>query len=366
MRRSHQVTGPQHTLEETASNVDDNVTGFDWRGDTVYLQTHKDAPTLQGDPDQPGTARHRERKNHRRAERRTSFSRSQVASDALYVRGLDGGLGTVSDACPSPATANVGAPVSDRTAVRRRRLTARDGSARCRNDLRPDRVDTHAALLSQQCGAGGDEDSASSRTSPFDASGPIRRKKCRAPSADGTLVPLSLVYRKGLKLDASHPTVSARLRRLCDRLLSRLLNGPLRLARTQRRFCRLPRARRRLVRGGLASRRDAGNEGKHDRRLHRVRPLARRASLYQPAASRRGRNERRRHHDRRRRSHSTELFAAALDVVGVKRRAAQRIFSERTTEYPGVRNSDHRSRLSRPLLRSTHTCTSGTASRIRR
>ena len=41
--------------------------------------------------------------------------------------------------------------------------------------------------------------------SPLDASA-YTSAEVQAPSADGTLVPLSLIYRKGLKLDGSHPT----------------------------------------------------------------------------------------------------------------------------------------------------------------
>jgi prolyl oligopeptidase len=41
--------------------------------------------------------------------------------------------------------------------------------------------------------------------SPFDASG-YTSQEAFAPSADGTAIPLSLIYRKGLKLDGSHPT----------------------------------------------------------------------------------------------------------------------------------------------------------------
>ena len=41
--------------------------------------------------------------------------------------------------------------------------------------------------------------------SPFDASA-YTAEEVQAPSADGTLIPLSILHRKGLKLDGSHPT----------------------------------------------------------------------------------------------------------------------------------------------------------------
>lgn len=41
----------------------------------------------------------------------------------------------------------------------------------------------------------------------FDEPAEVESKETRAPSYDGTLVPLSLIYKKGIKLDGSHPTL---------------------------------------------------------------------------------------------------------------------------------------------------------------
>ena len=41
----------------------------------------------------------------------------------------------------------------------------------------------------------------------FDEPAEVESKEIRAPSYDGTLVPLSLIYKKGIKLDGSHPTL---------------------------------------------------------------------------------------------------------------------------------------------------------------
>ena len=42
-------------------------------------------------------------------------------------------------------------------------------------------------------------------TAPVDAA-PYTSVETKAPSGDGTLVPLSIIYKKGIKLDGSHPT----------------------------------------------------------------------------------------------------------------------------------------------------------------
>ena len=103
-----EVTGP-NTPWKKLSNVDDDVTGFDWRGDTVYLQTHKDAPTfkvIQTSLARPDIANAKTIV----APSENVIQQIQVASDALYVRGLDGGLGTVSR-LPFTGDGNVGAQV---------------------------------------------------------------------------------------------------------------------------------------------------------------------------------------------------------------------------------------------------------------
>ena len=41
----------------------------------------------------------------------------------------------------------------------------------------------------------------------FDEPAEVESKETRAPGYDGTLVPLSLIYKKGIKLDGSHPTL---------------------------------------------------------------------------------------------------------------------------------------------------------------
>ena len=177
----------------------DAVVGFDTHGDDIYLMSHKDASrfkVLRTSLDHPDFAN-----------AAVPVPPSDVvvvgiaaSSDALYVQDLDGGLG------------------------RLRRVSYKTGA------IEPVKLPFDGAIQSlvtnaTQSGAWVEltswtksplwyafNPSSSKLTdtglvapSPVDYS-QIESVEVKAPSADGTMVPLSIVHKRGIALDGSHPT----------------------------------------------------------------------------------------------------------------------------------------------------------------
>jgi prolyl oligopeptidase len=180
-------------------DVQDDVTGFDARADDLYLQSHKDAPrykVLHTKLSNPDIAR---------AEVMLPAGEAVVrnisaASDALYVEELDGGLGRLVripyagkpeqvhlpfDGAVSVASSNPRIPgglVWLTSWAKARALYAYDPENKQLSDTKLQPV------------------------GPFDNPSDLETLEVKAKSYDGTLVPLSIVYKKGLMLDGSHPT----------------------------------------------------------------------------------------------------------------------------------------------------------------
>jgi prolyl oligopeptidase len=180
--------------------VDDDVTGFDVHGNDLYLQSHKDASrykvlhTSLSNPDlaraevviPPGEA----------------VVRSiAAAADALYVQELDGGLGRLvrlpymggkAEQVPLPFDGSLSIVSTDQ------------------------RIPGAAMYLASWVNAGGYyfydlakkqlTDTKLQLAGPYDKPADVESVEVRVRSYDGTLVPLSIVRRKGLTLDGSHPT----------------------------------------------------------------------------------------------------------------------------------------------------------------
>jgi prolyl oligopeptidase len=182
-------------------DVDDDVTGFDVHGDGLYLLSHHGASrykvlrTKLSDPQvataevavPPGEA---------------VIQNIAAASDALYVQELDGGLGRLlqlpySGGKPEkiqlPFDGSAGLSATDLRVpgtmieltswTRARKVYAYDAS-------RKNVTDTQLQPVGK-----------------FDAPADLESKEVKAKSYDGTLIPLSIVYRKGVKLDGSNPTL---------------------------------------------------------------------------------------------------------------------------------------------------------------
>jgi len=180
---------------------EEDITGFDWRGDDVFLVSHKDAPRYKV--------------------LRTSFSHPDVAKaavvvpegegviqnvfaapDALYVQELDGGIGRLlhvpyDGGAPQP----VSLPVNGT-------LSVIGGDPRLPGLLMHLTSWTKAGRIYFY-------DPSSKRATvtglqppgPFGDPTDIEATEVRARSYDGTMIPLSIISRKGMKLDGSHPTL---------------------------------------------------------------------------------------------------------------------------------------------------------------
>ena len=182
-------------------DVDDDVTGFDVHGGDLYLLSHHGASrykVLHTKLSDPQIAR---------AELVVPPSEAVIqniaaASDALYIQELDGGLGRLiqlpySGGKPEkiqlPFDGSVGLSATDLRVpgtlieltswTRAREIYAYDPN-------RKNVADTQLQPVGK-----------------FDAPANLESVEVKAKSYDGTLVPLSIVYRKGLKLDGSNPAL---------------------------------------------------------------------------------------------------------------------------------------------------------------
>jgi prolyl oligopeptidase len=183
------------------ANDDDDVTGYDVKGSTVYLISHKDAPTFKviatslaspnlaqaagvvaaGEPIVEGIG---------------------VAADGLYVLSRDGGFGRIAkialaaDGAPGAST-NVTFPYDGAVNIM-------STDARVPGAVFGLTGWTHSLLYYSVDAAGAVTDTRLKALANVDMS-PYMSSEVQARSADGTMVPLSLVYRKDIALDGSHP-----------------------------------------------------------------------------------------------------------------------------------------------------------------
>jgi prolyl oligopeptidase len=181
-------------------DVDDDVTGFDVHGDDLYLQSHKNASrykvlhTHLSNPDvagaevaiPPGEA---------------VVRNISAASDGLYIQDLDGGLGRL---LRLPYAGGKAEQIS----------LPFDGSINIAST--DQRLPGAVIWLASWVNAGGlySYDPSSKQLSdtklqpagPFDKPADVESLEVKVKSYDGTEVPLSIVRKKGVVLDGSHPT----------------------------------------------------------------------------------------------------------------------------------------------------------------
>jgi len=182
-------------------DVDDQVVNLDVRGNDLYLITHKNAPRfkvirmslLHPDPAQapvvipPGEA---------------VISNVSAMADALYIQELDGGIGHL-----------LRLPYS-KDAAQRISLPLDGSIALAGGDPRLDGVMfdlsswTKAPKIYEYIPK--EDRVADTKLQPlgaFDEPPDIESIETKVPSYDGTMIPLSLIFKKGTKLDGSHPTL---------------------------------------------------------------------------------------------------------------------------------------------------------------
>jgi prolyl oligopeptidase len=182
-------------------DTEDGVVNLALRGDDLYLITHKDAPRF---------------KVTRISVSHPDLARAPVViptgeavitdlsamSDALYIQELDGGVARLLRVSYGEAEATrIPLPV--------------DGSiALYRGDSRLDGIVfnlsswTRAPKIYRYLPAENRAvDTKLQLLGPFDEPQDIESIETKVPTADGTMIPLSLVFKKGLKLDGAHPTL---------------------------------------------------------------------------------------------------------------------------------------------------------------
>ena len=184
-------------------DVSEDVTAEDLRGSTIYLLTHKDASNYKvlamslAHPD-IATAKTIV------APSRAVIEEVSVAADGLYVRSRIGGFGRI-ERLPLDADGNVTGSAVPVTLPFTGSIIAMVADPRVPGTTFGMTGWTHTLLYYRNDAALTVAKTDLKPPSPFDASS-YTSEEVQAPSADGTLVPLSLVYRKGIKHDGSHPT----------------------------------------------------------------------------------------------------------------------------------------------------------------
>ena len=187
------------TTWQKIADQSDAVTGLDVHGSEVYLLSHKDASRFQvlrtslGAPDLPHAA--------------VAVPASEVvitgitaAADALYVQDLDGGIGRLrrlpygggsiqSIKLPFDGAIQSLVTNSNESGAWLELVSWTQSPLWFSLDAKTDKL-TDTALVPP---------------SPVDYSH-IESEEVKAKSADGTMVPLSIVHQRGLTMDSSHPT----------------------------------------------------------------------------------------------------------------------------------------------------------------
>ena len=182
-------------------DVEDAVTSFDFRGDDLWLLTHKEAPRfkiLHTSLSHPDVAHAQVVVQQGEA----VIQNIAAAADALYVQELDGGIGRL---LRLPASAGLAEPV---------KLPLEGTVGIAANDQRAPGVLLELATWTKartiyafDPASHEVTDTRLQPVGPFDAPSDLESVEVKVPSYDGTLVPLSVVHKRGLKLDGSSPAL---------------------------------------------------------------------------------------------------------------------------------------------------------------
>lgn len=182
------------------ADVPDDSTGFDIHGDHLYLVTHHDAPRFKV------VRLNLADGNFQAAEVVMAPSEAVVvgvgvAADAVYVQQLDGGIGRLFR-IPFEGGAAKPVPLPFDGAIEELFVNAAEPGVY----VRAASWTKSPVYLYYDPKTNQVADTKIVPPSPVDFSG-IESEEVKAKAADGTLVPLSIVHKRGLKLDGSHPTL---------------------------------------------------------------------------------------------------------------------------------------------------------------
>lgn len=192
-----EIDGAKTPWKKIVGDADD-VTSFDVRGDSLYLLTHHQASrfkVLELDLKKPDMNAAKTLLPPGEAVLRNI----KVAKDGLYVQQLDGGIGRMArlgfdGGKPEQASLPFEGSIGDFFA------DPRETGAIIESEswVQP-------AQYLEVAGAKPGRDLQLIPKPDFDYSG-YESVEVKAPAADGTMIPLSVVYKKGLVKDGSHPT----------------------------------------------------------------------------------------------------------------------------------------------------------------
>jgi len=187
---------------KSVATTGDDVTAVDVKGSTIYLLTHKDAPTFKvvaTSLDEPNMAA----PSAVIASSQSIVEQISVAADGLYVLSRTGGFGKLTrvslaaDGAPGMVT-DVALPFQG--AVNTIATDPREPGA-----VFGLTGWTHSLLIYAVDAGGTVSDTHLKALANVDMS-PYTSSEVQARSADGTMVPLSVIYKNGIALNGSHPT----------------------------------------------------------------------------------------------------------------------------------------------------------------
>jgi prolyl oligopeptidase len=181
-------------------DVDDDITAVTVRGDDLYLQSHKDASRYK--------VLHTSIANPDVAHAQLVLAAGQrvvrsiaAAADALYVQELDGGIGRLVRVPYGGKAEEVALPVKGSVEIFATDPRIPGILLDLASWTKADAIyayDPKTKLVA---------DTKLQPLGPFDAPSDLESVEVRVQSYDGTMVPLSIVYKNGLKLDGHNPTL---------------------------------------------------------------------------------------------------------------------------------------------------------------
>jgi len=180
---------------------EDAVTAFDWHGEDLYLVTHKNAPrfkVIRTSLSRPDLAAARVVIPASEA----VITNVTAAPDALYVQELDGGIGKLLRLpYAGGAAERLSLPFEGTLALFGGDPSLPGLLLALTSWTKAYRIYQYDPDTRQV------KDTRLQPLGPFDDPADVEAVEVRVRSYDGTLVPLSIVSKKGLKLDGSHPTL---------------------------------------------------------------------------------------------------------------------------------------------------------------
>ena len=183
-------------------DVEDEITSFDMKGDVIYLLSHKNASrfkVLRTKLSNPDVAK----AEVVVPEGPALIKAVAAAADAVYVQEMEGGLGRL-----------VRVPYGSDASAQRVALPTEGVVTIAATDQRVpgalltmDSWTKAQTIYTYDSGTGQTTDTKLQPVGPFDSPTDLESVEVKAKSYDGTMVPLSIVYKKGTKLDGSNPTI---------------------------------------------------------------------------------------------------------------------------------------------------------------